>query len=392
MKIASVVIPMGIFNPNTSMWMRVISINRWLHYLSKNFGFEVRLLVFARDSKTQRRILTELNKDKELAEIVSVQLIPSIMASIRRELPDIIITHTEVPTFISTLMKSFVGSNIVFDMHGLRRAEVELECCPQSSIIYNILYKFYNIMDVSVELSALKKSDVVLTVSRCMGEYLKKFFKLDSRKIVYAPNGVDLDFFNSSKVSTDLVFQLRDELGLSEKKVLCYIGGMHKWQGVENFIKAALKVPYNDVAFLIVGGKGSWKKKNIIKLQAVSREKIRLYYALCDVAVLPRPHHLATFVASPTKLSEYAAMGKPILATNVGDAAYLIRKYSAGYVVPSNHPEDLIQGIEYFVNLTDSELKLMGLRARKMAEEEFDWKKIVLRLYRGMISSLHNIV
>jgi len=391
MKITSVVMPMGIFNPNTSMWMRVISINRWLHYLSKSFGFDARLLVFVRDSQTRKKVLTELNKDEELAEIISVQLIPSLMTSIRRELPDIIITHTEVPTFISTLMKGFVGSNIVFDMHGLRRAEVELECCSRGSIIYNILYKFYNIVDVSAEVHALKKSDAVLAVSRCMIEYLKKFFKLDPRKIIYVPNGVDLDFFNSSKVSTDLVLQLRAELGLSEKKVFCYIGGMHKWQGVENFIKAALKVPYNDVAFLIVGGKGFWKKKNIIKLQAVPRERIRPYYALCDVAVLPRPYHLATFVASPTKLSEYAAMGKPILTTNVGDAAYLVRKYSAGYVVSSNHPEDLIQGIEYFANMTNSELKLMGSRARRMAEEEFDWKKIVLRLYREMVSSLHNV-
>lgn len=373
---------MGSFNPNTSMWIRVISINRWLHYLSKSFGFEVRLLVFARDSKTQKRILMEISKDKELAEIVSVQLIPSIATSIKRELPDIIIAHTEVPAFILTLMKKYIGGNIVFDMHGLRRAEVELECCPRSDIIYSILYKLYTIVDVSAEVYALKKTDAVLTVSRCMIEYLKKYFKLDPRKIIYVPNGVDLDFFDSSKVSADLVSQLRDELGLAGKRVFCYIGGMHKWQGVENLIKVALKVPYNDVAFLIVGGKVSWKKKNIIKLQAVPRDRVRLYYASCDVAVLPRPHHLATFVASPTKLAEYAAMSKPILTTNVGDAAYLVRKYSAGYVVSSNNHGDLMRGIEYFVNLTDRELKLMGSRARRMAEEEFDWKKIVLRLYK----------
>jgi len=386
MKIVSVVMPTGIFNLNTSMWMRVISINRWLHYLSRSFGFETRLLVFVRDSKTQKRVLTDLNKDKELTEIVSVQLISRAVASIRQELPDIIIAHTEVPAFILTLVKGLIGSNIIFDMHGLRRAEVELECCSRSSITYSVLYRFYSIVDVSAEAHALKKSDAIFAVSRCMIEYLKKYLKLDPRKIIYVPNGVDLDFFDSSKISADSISQLRDKLDLSGKRVFCYIGGMHRWQGVENFVKAALKVPYNDVAFLIVGGKGSWKKKNIIKLQAVPREEIRLYYALCDVAVLPRPHHLATLVASPTKLAEYAAMGKPILATNVGDAAYLIRKYSAGYVVSSNHPEDLIQGIKYFANLTDSELKHMGLRARKMAEEEFDWKKIVLRLYKEIIS------
>jgi len=171
---------------------------------------------------------------------------------------------------------------------------------------------------------------------------------------------------------------------LDGKRVFCYIGGFQKWQGVENFITAASKIEHSSLGFLLVRGKDSWHYKNIIKIPTVPRKIIRMYYAICDIFVLPRPYHLATIVAGPTKLAEYTAMGKPILATKVGDAPLLIRKYNCGYIVKSNHPQDLLMGIKWFANLTDSELREMGVNARKLAEEEFDWKKIAISLYNNL--------
>jgi len=69
-------------------------------------------------------------------------------------------------------------------------------------------------------------------------------------------------------------------------------------------------------------------------------------------------------------------MGKPILTTDVGDAAALVRKYKCGIVIDDNSPENLLKGIEKFRSLPEDELLRMGKNARKMAEKEFSMEKM----------------
>ncbi len=76
--------------------------------------------------------------------------------------------------------------------------------------------------------------------------------------------------------------------------------------------------------------------------------------------ILPRPSHLATEMAAPTKFAEYTSMSKPVLTSNVGDAADLVKKYNSGIVVENNSTNNLINGINQFKNLKAAELKKMG--------------------------------
>ena len=92
--------------------------------------------------------------------------------------------------------------------------------------------------------------------------------------------------------------------------------------------------------------------------------------------MLPRPNHLATDVAAPTKFAEYAAMGKPILTTDVGDAAELVAKYKCGIVVDSNDSEGLKNGVLELKKKSKDDLLNMGKNSRKLAEQEFSFKKM----------------
>ncbi len=73
-------------------------------------------------------------------------------------------------------------------------------------------------------------------------------------------------------------------------------------------------------------------------------------------------------------------MGKPILASDVGDAADLIRKYKCGIVVRDNQPDTLREGMIRLSNLPKKELAEMGRNARELALQEFDWNKIIANL------------
>ena len=116
----------------------------------------------------------------------------------------------------------------------------------------------------------------------------------------------------------------RKKLGIEDSFVFEYIGKNSPWQGVENLVEAA-KLSQNDSTTSLFVGFGKKKReRNILFLPEVQHKEVPYYYSMCDVLILPRPSHVATEIAAPTKFAEYAAMGKPILLTNVGDAAQFI--------------------------------------------------------------------
>ncbi|HJH27075.1 MAG TPA: hypothetical protein C5S37_09985 [Methanophagales archaeon] len=282
-------------------------------------------------------------------------------------------THTGV--FCSLLTK-LTKTPLIFDMHGGLIEEFLLLGGSKTSPKF-FLNKFIDFMD-------LKFSNKIICVSKKTFEYLHDQKGVPLEKMAYVTNGVDLEFFKP--VDKEKVDSIRKQLGLEDKLVFGYVGDFQKWQGVENFIEAARKIDDKDLAFLIVGGEKKLRENNIILIPKVPRTQVPDCYSVCDVLVLPRPSHPATEIAAPTKFAEYAAMGKPILTTNVGDAADFVRKYKCGIIVENNKPESLRKGINEFKDKSEEELKEMGEKARKLAENEFDWEKVGNNLLKAVES------
>ena len=282
-------------------------------------------------------------------------------------------------TFCSLLTK-LTKISLIFDMHGDVVEEFLIEKGPNLSTKISpkfLLNKFIDFMD-------LKFSDKIICVSKKVIEYLHDQKSIPLEKMAYVTNGVDLESFKP--VNDEKNKNIRNQLGLEDKLVFGYIGNFQKWQGVENFIEAAKKINDKDLAFLIVGGDKELRENNITSIPKIPRSQIPMYYSICNVLVLPRPSHLATEIAAPTKFAEYTAMEKPILTTDVGDAADFVKEYKCGIVVKDNKPENLIKGTNEFKGKTEEELKRMGRNSRKLAESEFDWKKVGINLLKAVES------
>ena len=271
---------------------------------------------------------------------------------------------------------------LIYDMHGLIAEECRLtvgsDFNPQATV--NSLVK------AGIEQLDIRCSDSILCVSKKMMTYLNSQKKIPSKKTHYVTNGVDLDFFR--QVAEEDIQALKRLLGIESKFVFGYIGELQKWQGVENLIDVAKRVNNEKTVFVIIGGKSGQiqKTNNFLLIPRVNYQQVPLYSSICDVLVLPRPNHPATDAAAPTKFAEYTAMNKPILSTNVGDAANLIAQYKCGLVVKNNAPTTLLAGIQQFMKTSTSVLREMGNNSRKLAEAEFDWKKIKLNLSNAIES------
>ena len=352
---------------NNAMWLRISKIGKML----ESKGHDVHFVHYIR--KRSYDMIKNPDNFKNHSFIIVSPFTVHIkhLKFLRNAHYDLVYANTASSAFISLLGK-VTKVPILFDMHGdiVEEFLIENKFSIFSSFLPNLIYKKL------VNSISLRLSNHIITVSNEMINNLNSNRGIPLEKMSYITNGIDLDVFKPLKNNADL----KKKLGIEDKFIFGYIGALDKWQGVDRFIDAAREIDDKDTIFLIVGWRKSKKENNIIYVPKVPYSQITNYYSICDVLTLPRPHHISTEVAAPTKFAEYTAMGKPILTTNVGDAANFVEKYKCGIVTKSDTPESLIDGINKFLNLSQKQLDVMGKNSRKLAENEFDLEKIAIKL------------
>lgn len=175
--------------------------------------------------------------------------------------------------------------------------------------------------------------------------------------------------------------------------VVMYAGHLYPWKGVDVLVQAVGLLP--GVRGVIVGGHPA--EGDLERLQAlartlqvqdritftglVPRSEVARRLAEADVLVIP---HTATPVseryASPLKLFEYMAAGKPIVASDVSAIREVLRDGENACLVPSGDAEALARGIAKLTNDPD----LTARVARRAFDEasSYSWDRRAERLER----------
>ena len=110
------------------------------------------------------------------------------------------------------------------------------------------------------------------------------------------------------------------------------------------------------------------------------------YLAACDVLVLPtvRNPDGSPFFGSPTKLFEYMATGRAIIASDIDQIGEVLKNNETAVLVEPGNVYALAQAMAGVVDLTKNKRLKLGLAARKMAIENHTWdahvQKIIERL------------
>lgn len=192
---------------------------------------------------------------------------------------------------------------------------------------------------VAAEAIALQSADLIVTVSDELGYELKRRGIPDSRIVVY-PNCVDPEVFNPQRFAADELAALRDRHGIpKDALVVGFIGTFGQWHGVEflaEFIRDLVRddvdwVRQRRIHFLLVGDGLKMPTVRQFVDQAptsgyvtltglVAQSEAAKYLACADLLVSPHVPNAdgSGFFGSPTKLFEYMAMEKPIVASALG--------------------------------------------------------------------------
>ena len=182
-----------------------------------------------------------------------------------------------------------------------------------------------------IELLNLRAADLVVVVSRAMRDEIVAR-GIDESHVLVNPNGVDPERYSPSVSSAGI----RAKYGLGDMTVVGFIGTFGPWHGAETLARAYVKLRAahpaiaSRVRLLMIGDGATMPEvKRILSdgnaldqttfAGLVPQEEGASYLAACDVLVSPHvPNADGTpFFGSPTKLFEYMAMGKGIVASNL---------------------------------------------------------------------------
>ncbi len=206
---------------------------------------------------------------------------------------------------------------------------------------------------------------------------------IPASQIFDLPNGSDVDVLHPLSQQ-----ESRQQLGWSpDDRVIGYLGAIFQ-RDAQLLTQAFDRVRQQEPrARLLVAGYCNIALENLVRVpEAVIRtgplsyEQINVYLAACDVCWLPLCDSGANRGRFPMKLSDYMAVGKPVVATAVGDVVKWVQQGEFG-VLCQDTPDDLAE--KTFALWRDSrDLTAMGQRGRDFAEREFRWEQIANRLER----------
>jgi colanic acid biosynthesis glycosyl transferase WcaI len=203
-----------------------------------------------------------------------------------------------------------------------------------------------------------RRANRIVVVTPAFKDHLMRYWRVPDTKISIVENGVETDLFRPDPLAQEVRKQLR----LNDRFLICYIGTMGNAHGLETLIEAAesLQTALPRAMFLLIG-EGAEKNRivelatkrglrNIQFLGQQPREKIPAFVSAADVClVLLKKTELFKTVI-PTKLLEYMACERPVILAVDGQARQIVEQAAAGVFVEPENREALVNAI---VDLAD---------------------------------------
>jgi len=317
----------------------------------------------------------------KLPVLDQLALIPAmkqrLLEVIAIEKPDVLHAHSPALNGMAALLAGReAGLPVVYEVRAFwEDAAVDHGTCKEGDLRYRATK--------SLETYVLKHADAVTTI--CEGLRLDMISRgIASDKITAIPNAVNVEQFQLLTTKDPI---LEQQLGLTGKKVLGFLGSFYAYEGLDLLIAAMpaiLKQEPNTVLLLVGGGPQQQAlaqqiqqlglEQQVIMPGRVPHAVVNSYYSLVDLLVYPRKSMRLTELVTPLKPLEAMAQGKILLASDVGGHHELIEHGKTGWLFKSDSVNALSQAAVELLNASERwpELQKNG---RHYVENIRNWKQ-----------------
>ncbi len=249
------------------------------------------------------------------------------------------------------------------------------------------------------ERQVIRRADRIVVATLAELTQLRFLYKADASKMVVIPPGVNVSRFYP--IPSD---EAKEFVGLKpDDRMILFVGRIEPLKGVDTLLEAMSCLQMKEsrpVHLAIIGGdpSASPEKMNaemarlknlcevlgldqsVVFLGVRDQDKLSYYYSAAEVVVMPSHYESFGMVAL-----EAMACGTPVIASEVGGLAYLVRDGETGFTIPAEEPETLCEKLSWLLNdpdLHDS----MSKRAVEYAQD-YAWEKVaeqIVGVYEGL--------
>ena len=242
------------------------------------------------------------------------------------------------------------------------------------------------------EKEVIRHADRIIAATIAEVTQLRFLYKAPANKMVVIPPGVDVSHFYPIPADEAKMY-----VGLKpDDRMVLFVGRIEPLKGVDTLIEAMSCLHLRDhqkVHLAIIGGDPSASPQEmsaemarlqklcdelsvgqtVVFLGKRDQDRLPYYYSAAELLVMPSHYESFGMVAL-----EAMACGTPVIASEVGGLAYLVRDGETGFTVPDQEPELLSEKITWLLN--DRELhRTMSERAVEYAQD-YAWEKIARQI------------
>ena len=276
--------------------------------------------------------------------------------------------------------KMLFSKKMVWEVNGIASQERAQKPHPFNVFLLPIIRM--------LEALAMTGADRIVAVSKGVMDVLLKR-GCPRSKIVLIENGVNTSMFSNNIELSDIESE-KKRLGVFHLNVpvLCYVGAVRPWQGLDILIDAAplISDELGEIKVLIVGGgeglsdlKEAAKERGLFAVfgfpGTVPYAGVPLSIAVSDVCLAPFVRGRA---ASPIKIYEYMASRKPVVASRIPGLEFIEEK-KLGILVTPEDPKELAKAVVHLLKAPEK-TKEMALRGQAYVRENCSWSAVAQRV------------
>lgn len=222
--------------------------------------------------------------------------------------------------------------------------------------------------------AVMARGEIVIAASRYVAELIVRQHKIPPTRIHVIPRGVDPAVFDPDSVAPDRIATLARNWRLPDGVPTVVLPGrLTAWKGQRVLIDAIARLAGRGVCCVLVGSDQGRRRYSTSLVRRAQRlgiaDRLRLVGECAD---MPAAMMLADVVVHASTQAEAfgrvvveaQAMGRPVIAADLGGPVETVAHGVTGWRVPAGDPAALAAAIEVALAMTEDDRRALAERAR----------------------------